>query len=151
MTWKFNASRNTNTQACRPRPQVRAAGQQRDAWTVGAGTWGEQGEGAGAQGPFRTTCATCFLAHPATAGRAPATVAGCGSSTRGLCVAGRDALSLILALLIWSIGIIASKLTAKIDPWATKVFLRSLLYQDFYSARERINTPKSILKRSRKI
>ncbi len=72
MTWKFNASRNTNTQACRPRPQVRAAGQQRDAWTVGAGTWGEQGEGAGAQGPFRTTCATCFLAHPATAGRAPA-------------------------------------------------------------------------------
>jgi type IV secretion system protein VirB3 len=69
----------------------------------------------------------------------------------GLCVAGRDALSLILALLIWSIGIIASKLTAKIDPWATKVFLRSLLYQDFYSARERINTPKCVLKRTRRI
>ena len=68
-----------------------------------------------------------------------------------LCAAGRDVLSLILAILIWAIGIIASKLTAKIDPWATKVFLRSLLYQDFYSAREKINTPKSILKRSRKI
>jgi type IV secretion system protein VirB3 len=68
-----------------------------------------------------------------------------------LCATGRDVLSLILALFIWSIGIIASKLTAKIDPWATKVFLRALLYRDFYSARERINTPKCILKRSRKI
>ena len=68
-----------------------------------------------------------------------------------LCTAGRDIISLILAILIWTIGIIASKLTAKIDPWATKVFLRSLLYRDFYHARERINTPKSILRRSRKI
>ena len=56
---------------------------------------------------------------------------------------GRDLLSLILALLIWSVGIIASKLTAKIDPWATKVFLRSLLYRDFYHAREKINTPNA--------
>jgi len=69
----------------------------------------------------------------------------------GLCTAGRDVLSLILALFIWIIGIIASKLTAKIDPWATKIFLRSLLYRDFYNAREKINTPKSILKRVRKI
>ncbi len=69
----------------------------------------------------------------------------------GLCTVGRDLLSLILALLIWSIGIIVSKLTAKIDPWATKVFLRSLLYRDFYNAREKINTPKCVLKRSRKI
>src|SRR5208283_1303328 len=68
-----------------------------------------------------------------------------------LCTAGRDVLSLVLAILIWSIGIIASKLTAKIDPWATKVFLRSLLYRDFYNAREKINTPKCVLKRSRKI
>jgi hypothetical protein len=56
-----------------------------------------------------------------------------------------------LAVLIWTAGIIASKLIAKIDPWATKVFLRSLLYRDFYNARERINTPKCVLKRSRKI
>jgi type IV secretory pathway TrbD component len=69
----------------------------------------------------------------------------------GLCTVGRDVLSLVLALLIWVIGIIASKLTAKIDPWATKIFLRSLLYRDFYNARERINTPPSILKRGRKI
>lgn len=68
-----------------------------------------------------------------------------------LCVAGRDVLSFVLAVLIWIIGLIASKLTAKTDPWATKVFLRSLLYQDFYCAREKIHTPKCILKRSRKI
>jgi len=68
-----------------------------------------------------------------------------------LCTAGRDFVSVILALLIWSIGLIVSKLTAKVDPWATKVFLRSLLYQDFYNARERINTPPCILKRRRKI
>ena len=68
-----------------------------------------------------------------------------------LCTVGRDILSVILAILIWSIGLIASKLTAKIDPWATKVFLRALLYRDFYSARERINTPKCVLKRGRKI
>lgn len=34
-------------------------------------------------GPFRTTCATSFRAHPATAGRVPATDAGCGLSTPG--------------------------------------------------------------------
>jgi type IV secretion system protein VirB3 len=69
----------------------------------------------------------------------------------GLCVAGKDFLSIILAILVWTIGIIASKLSAKIDPWATKVFLKSLSYRDFYNAREKINTPKCILKRSRKI
>jgi type IV secretory pathway TrbD component len=69
----------------------------------------------------------------------------------GLCTAGKDVLSLILAILIWFIGIIASKWVAKIDPCSTKVFLRSLLYQDFYQARERINTPSCVLKRSRKI
>ncbi len=68
-----------------------------------------------------------------------------------LCTVGRDFISLILAVLIWTIGIIASKWMAKTDPWATKVFLRSLLYRDFYGARERINTPACILKRSRKI
>jgi type IV secretion system protein VirB3 len=68
-----------------------------------------------------------------------------------LCTVGRDFLSIVLALLVWIVGIITSKLTAKTDPWATKVFLRSLLYRDFYSARERINTPPCVLKRSRKI
>jgi len=68
-----------------------------------------------------------------------------------LCTVGRDLLSLFLAILVWTAGIIASKLLAKIDPWATKVFLRSLLYRDFYHARERMNTPSCVLKRSRKI
>jgi len=68
-----------------------------------------------------------------------------------LCTAGRDFVSLILAILIWTVGIVVSKMIAKIDPWATKVFLRSLLYQDFYHARERMNTPKSSIKRNRKI
>ena len=35
------------------------------------------------QEPFHTTCKTSFRAHPATAGREPATDAGCGLSTRG--------------------------------------------------------------------
>jgi len=68
-----------------------------------------------------------------------------------LCTVGRDFLSLVLAVIIWCVGIIASKWVAKIDPWATKIFLRSLLYRDFYHARERINTPSCVLKRSRKI
>jgi len=68
-----------------------------------------------------------------------------------LCTAGRDLLSLIMAIVIWCIGLIVSKISAKTDPWATKVFLRSLLYRDFYHAREKINTPGSIPKRSRKI
>jgi type IV secretion system protein TrbD len=68
-----------------------------------------------------------------------------------LCTVGRDIVSLILALVIWFIGIMASKLMAKIDPWATKIFLKSLLYRDFYHAREKINTPRSITKRTRKI
>ena len=68
-----------------------------------------------------------------------------------LCTVGRDVVALVLAILIWCIGIIVSKSIAKIDPWATKVFLRSLLYQDFYNAREKIHTPSCILKRSRKI
>jgi type IV secretory pathway TrbD component len=68
-----------------------------------------------------------------------------------LCAAGRDFLSVFLAVLIWTVGIIFSKLTARTDPWSTKVFLKSLLYRDFYQARERINTPSCVMRRSRKI
>jgi len=68
-----------------------------------------------------------------------------------LCTAGRDAVSLILSLLLWSIGLIVSKLAARIDPWAIKVFLKSLLYRDFYDAREKINTPSCVLTRARKL
>jgi type IV secretory pathway TrbD component len=68
-----------------------------------------------------------------------------------LCTAGRDVVSLILSLLIWTIGVLVSKLSARTDPWATKIFLRSLLYRDFYNAREKINTPSCVLRRARKI
>ncbi len=68
-----------------------------------------------------------------------------------LCTAGRDVVALVLAVLLWSTGLIASKLMARQDPWATKVFIRSLSYRDFYHAREKINTPPCILKRRRKI
>ena len=68
-----------------------------------------------------------------------------------LCTAGRDLFSLVLALLVWTAGLIASKLMARQDPLATKVFLKALLYRDFYSAREKINTPRCVLRRSRKI
>ena len=68
-----------------------------------------------------------------------------------LVTAGRDLVSFILAVLIWCVGIIISKLSAKTDPWATKVFLRSLQYREFYNAREKINTPSCVLRRKRKI
>lgn len=68
-----------------------------------------------------------------------------------LCAAGRDLWSVMIAVMIWTAGVIASKLMAKADPWATKIFLRSLFYRDFYHAREKINTPICVIKRSRKI
>lgn len=66
-----------------------------------------------------------------------------------LWTAGRDILAIILALLIWFTGLITSKIVARIDPWATKVFIKSLGYQDFYPAREKINTPNAVIKRKR--
>lgn len=68
-----------------------------------------------------------------------------------LCVAGRDTFSVMIAIVIWFMGVAVSKMMAKADPWATKIFLKSLSYQDFYNAREKINTPACILKRCRKI
>jgi hypothetical protein len=38
-----------------------------------------------------------------------------------------------------------------VDPWATKIFIKSLQYQGFYAAREKINTPRCVIKRSRKL
>ena len=66
-----------------------------------------------------------------------------------LWTAGRDIFAIILALLIWFVGLITSKVVAKKDPWATKVFIKSLQYQDFYPAREKINTPNAVMKRNR--
>ena len=74
-----------------------------------------------------------------------------GAVALGLWTVGRDVVSAILALVLWFIGITFSKLIAKVDPWATKVFIKSLQYQDFYPAREKMNTPKNIIKSSRKI
>lgn len=66
-----------------------------------------------------------------------------------LWTAGRDFFAIMLALLIWFVGLIASKVVARKDPWATKVFIKSLQYQDFYPAREKINTPNAVMKRNR--
>jgi len=68
-----------------------------------------------------------------------------------LCTVGRDLISVILAGLIWSIGIVVSKWTARVDPWATKILIRALLYSDFYAAREKLNTPGCVAKRGRRI
>ncbi len=65
--------------------------------------------------------------------------------------AGRDVFSAMIALLVWLLGWIISKLAAKTDPWATKVFLTSLQYQDFYPAREKSDTPKCVIKRKREL
>jgi len=63
--------------------------------------------------------------------------------------AGRDFVSVVLAILIWTSGLIFSRVMAKKDPWATKVYINSLQYQDFYPAREKLNTPKCVIKRKR--
>jgi len=42
------------------------------------------------------------------------------------------------------------QVAAKIDPWATKIFLRSLSYGIFTAAPGKAHTPQSIIKRSRK-
>jgi type IV secretory pathway TrbD component len=66
-----------------------------------------------------------------------------------LWTAGRDVLSGALALVVFGVGFFVSKIAAKNDPWATKVYINSLQYQDFYPAREKVNTPKCVIKRKR--
>jgi type IV secretory pathway TrbD component len=64
---------------------------------------------------------------------------------------GRDILAGLLAAVIFVAGFLTSKMVAKNDPWATKVFIRSLQYQDFYPAREKKNTPNCVIKRKREL
>ncbi|MBF0511413.1 MAG: VirB3 family type IV secretion system protein [Candidatus Omnitrophica bacterium] len=68
-----------------------------------------------------------------------------------LCTVGRDVLSLSLALLVWTVGLILSKISARHDPWGTKVFIRSLSYRDYYPAREKMITPSCVIRRKRNI
>ena len=75
----------------------------------------------------------------------------CASISMMLAISGRDFLAVCLAIIVWVTGFIASKIVARIDPWATKIFIKSLQYQDFYPAREKINTPNSVIKRNRSI
>jgi type IV secretory pathway TrbD component len=75
----------------------------------------------------------------------------CACIVMMLAVSGRDLFAAGLAIICWLAGLVASKIVARIDPWATKVFIRSLQYQDFYPARERINTPSSIVNRNRSV
>jgi type IV secretion system protein TrbD len=74
-----------------------------------------------------------------------------GAMAGMLCSAGKDVPSTLIAALLFFPGVLISKVVAKTDPWATKIFIKSLQYQGFYPAREKINTPKNIIKRSRKI
>ncbi len=57
-------------------------------------------------------------------------------------IIGQDLVSLLIALTIWIVGVITARVMAKTDPSATKVFLKSLRYRDFYSAREKLITPR---------
>ena len=66
-----------------------------------------------------------------------------------ICSTGRDFFSICIAIVVWIVGFLVSKMAAKADPWGTKVFLKSLQYQDFYPAREKTNTPKCVIKRKR--
>ncbi|MDE2026995.1 MAG: VirB3 family type IV secretion system protein [Candidatus Omnitrophica bacterium] len=75
----------------------------------------------------------------------------CACISLMLAFSGRDFFAVGLAVIIWLSGLIASKIVARIDPWATKIFIKSLQYQDFYPARERINTPSCIVKRNRSV
>jgi type IV secretion system protein VirB3 len=67
----------------------------------------------------------------------------------GMATAGKDIISISLGAVIFFGGRLFSKVVAKSDPWATKVFIASLKYQDFYPAREKTNTPKCVIKRKR--
>jgi type IV secretion system protein TrbD len=68
-----------------------------------------------------------------------------------LCTAGKDFPSCVVAVCVFVPGVLVSKEVAKRDPWATKIFIKSLQYQGFYPAREKINSPRNVPKRSRKI
>lgn len=56
-------------------------------------------------------------------------------------VAGKDLISIGLALLTWFIGNGLSRMAAKEDPQRIKVFFRHIKYRDFYPATEKINAP----------
>ena len=55
--------------------------------------------------------------------------------------AGKDWFALGIAAGVWVIGLFASRVAAKQDPYQTKVFLKSSRYESFYPAREKLITP----------
>ena len=56
-------------------------------------------------------------------------------------IAGKDFVSVILALAFWFIGILLARMAAHVDPQLTKILIRHLRYQDYYPATEKIDAP----------
>lgn len=57
-------------------------------------------------------------------------------------IAGKDVLSIVIAILVWGVGIFLARIGAKKDPQFIKVFLKHIKYQDFYPATEYIHSKK---------
>jgi len=56
-------------------------------------------------------------------------------------VAGKDLLSIGLAIGIWIVGSLIARSAAKEDAQRTKIFLRHVKYQAFYPATEKTDAP----------
>tara|TARA_B100000745_G_C19982042_1_gene332703 strand:+ start:240 stop:545 length:306 start_codon:yes stop_codon:yes gene_type:complete len=56
-------------------------------------------------------------------------------------IAGKDFVSVILAIAFWFIGILLARMAAYVDPQLTKIIIRHLRYQDYYPATEKLDAP----------
>jgi len=56
-------------------------------------------------------------------------------------IVGKDLVSLIMAGLLWFIGMFLARMAAFIDPQLTKIFIRHMRYQDYYPATEKLDAP----------
>lgn len=56
-------------------------------------------------------------------------------------MAGKDFVSILLAIGIWFIGIAFARAGVKEDAERTKIFFRHIKYKDFYPATEKIESP----------
>lgn len=55
-------------------------------------------------------------------------------------VAGKDFVSILMAIVIWFVGIAFARVGVKNDAQRTKIFLRHIKYKDFYAATEKVQT-----------
>lgn len=70
-------------------------------------------------------------------------VIGLGTVSLMVWMAGQDMTAACFALGIWFTGTFICRSMAKHDSHMTKVFIRAVRYQDFYPAREKLNTPEA--------